>query len=102
MTRFFQHDPAAPAGGRSGGPTCEFCGCSLAADGAVLKTSDKARQLARIDEKVERLETDLAAARARVTEAEGQLAAAVAELRALKESQPAPAPPGAGRGLHFE
>ena len=90
-------DPAAPIGARSGGPTCEFCGCNLAADGAVLKTSARARELARIDEKIERLETDLATARARVTELETQLAAATAEL-----AQPRPAPPApAARGLHF-
>lgn len=108
MLRFFavmlpmhQVDPAAPAGfsGR-GGCTCEFCGCGLAADGAVLRTSDKARKLARIDERIETLEGELVTARGRVTEAEQQLAAAVAELKALKDARP-PAPAPAARGLHF-
>jgi len=102
MHRFFgvamplcQVDPAAPVGSRSqGGPTCEFCGCQLAADGAVLKTSQRARELARVDERIERLESDLATARGRVTELETELAAAIA--------RPAPAPePAPRRGLHF-
>jgi septal ring factor EnvC (AmiA/AmiB activator) len=92
-------DPAAPVGGRSGGPTCEFCNCSLAADGAVLKTSDRARQLARIDEKIERLEGELAAAKAANTELQTQLTAAVTELQDVKQSRPAPA--AKSRGLHF-
>lgn len=94
-------DPAAPVGGaRSGGPTCEFCECGLAADGAVLKTSERARKLARIDEKIEKLEGELAAAKAANTELQTQLTAAVAELQDLKQSRPAPASSQA-RGLHF-
>lgn len=99
---FFQVvDPVAPAGGQSqgAGPVCEFCGCKLGADGAVLKTSERAKQLARVDERIERLESDLAAARGRVTEVEGQLGAAVSELQELRQSRPAPA---GDRGLHFD
>lgn len=104
MFRFFAvalpllQDPAAPPGRAGGGVTCEFCGCGLAADGAVLRTSDRARGLARIEEKIERIETDLTAARTRVTELEGELAAAVAKLAAVP---PTPAPPRPA-GLHFE
>jgi hypothetical protein len=99
----FHQDPAAPAGGQSqgAGPVCEFCGCKLGADGAVLKTSERAKLLARVDERIERLEADLAGARARVTEVEGQLAAASTELQQLRQG-PRPAPAAERHGLHFD
>lgn len=107
MHRFFavalplNQDPAAPGGSRSnGGPTCEFCDCGLAADGAVLRTSEKARKLARIEEVIERVEGERDTARGRVTELEAQLAAAVTELATLRAARPEPPAPAA-RGLHF-
>lgn len=92
-------DPGAPGGARTAGVTCEFCECGLAGDGAVLKTSARARQLARIDEKIEKLEQDKATALARVTELETQLAAALAKLAAIP---PIPAPEPRRGGLHFD
>lgn len=99
--RCFQSDPGAPGGGAPRGHIeCGFCGCGLGADGGVLKTSTRARELARIDEKIERLEGELATARGRVTELTGELAAAVAKLAAVP---PVPEPPAPRRGgLHFD
>lgn len=65
---------------------CDFCGCTLAADGAVLRTSDRAKTLARVDERIDRLTEDLAAAKADAQEVRQQLTAAKAEL----ERRPAP------------
>lgn len=75
-------DPAAPGGGSGTfrGCTCDFCNCTLAADGGVLKMSPRARELAKIEDKIERLELDLAAAKAAAAAAETQLTAARADL----------------------
>jgi hypothetical protein len=107
MLRFFAvrgvllQDPALPTGARSnGGPTCEFCSCGLAADGAVLRTSQRAKDLAKIEITLERAQEDLAKAQASVTELTAQLAAAVAKCQELSQQLPAPA--ARRGGLHFD
>lgn len=52
--------PGVPAGSGSGSVTCEFCDCRLLRDGAVLRTSDRARAFQRADETIADLKAEIA------------------------------------------
>ena len=58
---------------------CDFCGCELAADGGVLKTSERAKQLERADKEI----TDL----------QGRLDTKTQEVEDLKAKLDQPKPP---------
>ena len=60
---------------------CDFCGCELAADGGVLKTSERAKQLERADKEITDLQGKL--------ETKSQ---EVEDLRAKLEKPPTPEP----------
>ena len=63
--------------------SCEFCGCSLAANGDVLRMSDTAKEY-------KRQEGALRDASEELTKVQGELAAArteIAELKKQKESK---------------
>lgn len=87
---FSPDDPLAPGtGGSAGRVKCDFCACSLAADGAVLTTSPRARELAKIEETLEKSQAELATTKATLQTTAAELADAKAELVRLR---PAPAP----------
>jgi len=65
--------------------TCGYCDCQLAADGGVLRTSDRVKALNKQEERIDALKADLA-------RLEGELVTARGELTTLKASlQPASA-----------
>jgi len=76
-------DPLAPAGGSGLAPkriNCEFCDCQLASSGEVLKRSTRAKELIALEETVDDLRAEVAAAKAAVLAAEQATATATAAL----------------------
>lgn len=86
---FPDDDPLAPRGAAAGAGrvTCDFCACELAADGNVLRMSSRAKDLAKIEARLEKAADEVATAKARLAELEQELAAAKAAMTA----RPAPA-----------
>lgn len=62
--------------------TCDFCGCQVAPDGGVLRTSDRARAL-------RDLEDDLTAERAALAASAAEVARLTEELRAAAAARQA-------------
>lgn len=63
--------------------TCGHCGCTLARDGGVLTRGQRAASMVRLEERAERLETELEAARLASANVQAKLEAAEDQLRAL-------------------
>lgn len=77
----------APAS-RTAKITCGYCDCTLAADGGVLRVSERSKDLNRQDEKLEnlrakiaQLETELSTAHAEKATAQGRCAELEAALK---------------------
>lgn len=84
----------APAPVRPSRITCDYCQCSLAADGGVLVTSDRAKDLNRLEERIEVLTREISGHQATIQaltterdEARSALAAIERE-RASKDRAP--------------
>lgn len=76
--------------GATGRVTCEFCKCSLAGDGAVLRRSERAKTLMDLEDTIDKLRRDLDDAKRAATDADVQLKAALKQL----DARPAPAAAG--------
>lgn len=73
------NEPPAVPPARRGGIECAFCECQIAPDGGVLKTSDRARALAKSADTIADLRATIA-----------DLKAEIATLKAAHPAPPAP------------
>lgn len=64
---------------------CEFCQCELAADGGVLKTSQRAREFRDVDDNLARALSDVQAARSEITRLTAELQTANARIGQLSD-----------------
>lgn len=60
--------PAVVPAARRGGIECAFCECQIAPDGGVIKTSERARALAKAEDTIAALKSQLDAANAKIRE----------------------------------
>lgn len=52
---------------------CDGCGCTLARDGAVMKMGERAKKLVRVEDRFDRLETELAETKVRLETANARV-----------------------------
>lgn len=63
---------------------CAYCECVLAADGGVIRTSERVRALNKQEDRIEQLRIDLAKVEGDLTTARAELATAQATLAGRK------------------
>lgn len=66
--------------------TCGYCDCILAADGGVLRVSDRVKVLNRQEEKIEALKAEGARLESELNTVRGELATATAALQAKQKA----------------
>jgi len=71
-----------PRARRSASIVCDCCGCTLGADGGIIKTGDRAKKLARIEDKFDTLTAELAEEKERHAKTATRLSEVERELQA--------------------